>query len=108
MNVTLCGTGDEEQALTYGMVLRENLEGEFSNIYVSGFAAGVDARDDFGTESEPNVALADSAMFEGVVHNVAYDESATDAGDEDLPTFDDDMGFDEREWFEMGSGNMEY
>src|SRR5690606_18187414 len=35
MNVTLCGTGDEEQALTYGMVLRENLEGEFSNIYVS-------------------------------------------------------------------------
>ncbi|HEY6725936.1 MAG TPA: hypothetical protein VI197_18005 [Polyangiaceae bacterium] len=102
-NVTLCGTGGDELSLTYGMVLRENLEGTFSNIVVSGFNAAVDVRDDFGSESSPNVTLTDSAFFDGVTHDVAYDE--TMAGCTDAPTCDDDAGFDEREWVSDGEGN---
>jgi hypothetical protein len=102
-NVTLCGTGVEElSGLTYGMVLRENVTGEFSNIVVSGFSAGVDVRDDFGSESDPNVTIEDSIFFDGVVHDIAYDESETCEG---MPTCDDDGGFDEVTWFEDGTGN---
>ena len=101
------GTGEEVlSGLTYGMVLRENLEGTFSNILISGFDAGVDVRDDFGSESDPNVTISDSWMFDNLVHTIAYNE--TDTADEELPTFDDDMGFDERVWFADGSGNMVY
>jgi len=105
-NVTLCGTGQEEAALTYGMVLREKLEGSFSNIIISGFDAGVDARDDFGSAEEPHVTIENSKMFENLVHTIAYDETDTENGDS--PSYDDDMGFDERAWFTDGDGNASY
>ncbi len=102
-NVTLCGSGDEEAGLTYGMVLRELLEGTFSNIVISGFNAGVDTRDDFGTESDPHVTLTNSMMFENLTFAVAYDE--TNDTNAESPNYDDDGGFDERAWFEGGEGN---
>ncbi len=109
MNVTLAGTGKDEEVLGYGMVLRENLTGAFSNLVISGFAAGVDTRDDFGSQSDPNVTIKDSMMFENVVHTIAYNENKEDcAEDDDDPTCDDDMGFDERKWFEDGDGDMTY
>lgn len=102
-NVTLCGSGKEVGGVTYGMVLRELLEGTFSNIVISGFNAGVDTRDDFGSASDPHVTISNSIMFEGITHTVAYDE--TNTSDDASPNFDDDGGFDERTWFEDGEGN---
>ena len=104
-NVTLCGTGEEGNALTYGMVLRELVEGTFSNIVVSGFDAAVDVRDPFGTEAEPHVTITDSTVFENLAFTIAYDETDSDP---ELPTTDDDNGFDERAWFTDGDGNAAY
>ncbi|HEU5073880.1 MAG TPA: hypothetical protein VFU02_06900 [Polyangiaceae bacterium] len=103
-NATLCGSGEEEAGLTYGMVLRELLQGNFSNIVISGFNAGVDTRDDFGSASDPHVTIANSIMFENLTHAIAYDE--TNDTDTESPSYDDDGGFDERAWFEDGEGNM--
>lgn len=105
-NVTLCGTGQEEAALTYGMLLREKVEGTFSNIVISGFDAAVDTRDDFGSAASPHVTIENSLMFEGLVHSVAYDETETE--DSASPSYDDDEGFDERAWFADGEGNISY
>lgn len=106
-NVTLSGTGEEEAGLSYGMVLRENFEGTFSNIVISGFNAGVDTRDDFGSASSPHVTIEDSKMFNNLTFTVAYDEDDS-VSDSASPSFDDDGGFDERTWFADGEGNEEY
>lgn len=93
-NVTLCGSGREEAALTYGLVLREQVRGTLDNIVVSGFDAGVDTRDESGSTDEPHATFEHSLMFENLVHAVAYDEP--DTNNSDSPRYDDDFGFDER------------
>ena len=90
-NVTLCGDNEAGSFVGYGMVLRENLTGTFSNIVVAGFDAAVDVRDDFGTADMPNVTIASSL----------FDEAAPIA----IDSMDNDMGFDEEAWFAEGDGN---
>jgi hypothetical protein len=105
-NVTLCGTGESATPINYGMVLRERVEGTFTNLVISGFHAAVDARDPFVTGDDPHVTIENSILFEGAVQSVAYDEVDTDTPD--APTFDDDEGFDERAWFADGEGNVSF
>jgi len=103
---TLCGTGEAESGLAYGMVLRENVRGTLDNVVISGFDAGVDKRDVFTGASGTHVTLEHSLMFDNLVEPVAYDETET-SGTES-PLYDDDTGFDERAWFEAGAGNVSF
>jgi hypothetical protein len=107
-NVTLCGANQELAALSYGMVLRENLEGAFSNIVASGFDAGVDLRDPFGDADDPNVTIEGSMFFDMLVHEVGYDEDDDCTDPAESPTCNDDEGIDEVEWFSEDNGNMTY
>ena len=97
-NVTLCGQTDEtdDTETSRGMVLRENLTGAFDNIMVTGFDVGVDTRDDFGTEADPNVTMANSQF---------WGQRTADVGAEETGDDNNDMDFDEDMWFEMGDGN---
>lgn len=95
-NVTLCGAGEALSATARGLVLRENLTGEFDNIVVTGFDNGVDIRDDFGSPADPNVTLANSIFFVQQMNDIAADETGDD---------DNDSGFSEVDWFEMGVNN---
>jgi hypothetical protein len=97
-NVTLCGQTDDEDGTetSRGMVLRENLTGEFDGIMVTGFDVGVDTRDDFGSEDDPSVTLANSKFWGQRVEDIAADETGDD---------DNDSGFSEVDWFEMGTDN---
>jgi hypothetical protein len=98
-NATLCGTGAQGTDATYGMVLRENLEGSIMNLIVTLFDTGVDARNDFGTPTSPNVALSFARFFES---NIAANNIANPG------ETDNDMGFDEAAWFNAtGSNNAE-
>ncbi len=114
-HVTLCGKGEAADAISFGMVLRENLLGDFDNILVTGFDAAVDARDAFGTSSDPSVTLSNAVFwsngFGAMDSTIAYVEDATCAeqeGELDYsdPTCNDDQGFDERAWFAEGSGSI--
>jgi hypothetical protein len=89
--VTLCGTGEEGASTRIGMVLRENLEGAFDNVIAAGFDIGVDVRDPFGTEADPNVTIVNSLLFANTA-NPSNDEKET--GDDD-----NDSGFDEDAYF---------
>jgi len=95
-HVTLCGIGSTGANTTFGMVLRENVTGAFDDIVATGFDHAADPRDDFGTPAAPSVTLDNSQFFNMTVSLFA-DESAAD----------NDMGFDEQMWFDMGTGNSE-
>jgi hypothetical protein len=101
-DVTLCGTGETGTAPSNGMVLRENVTGAFENITVTGFDVGADVRDAFGTEADPSVTLAGSLFWGQNTSDVGGDEP-------DMPDAttnpNNDMGFVENDWFEMGEGN---
>jgi hypothetical protein len=94
-NVTLCGADEAGLAAnaTYGMVLRELIEGAIDGLAVTGFEVGVDTRDDFGTAAAPHVTIENSVAF-GLL---------TGLGAEDAT--DNDAGFDETAWFTDGTGN---
>lgn len=98
-NVTMCGVGQTGAAKSRGVVLRENVTGEFDNIVVTGFDVGVDARDTFGTPADPSVTIANSLFFD---QNTADLEDPTD---DDGGATPGDMGFDEDDWFSMGDNN---
>lgn len=89
-NVTLCGKNDHTDTTT-GAVFREQLEGRFNNMIISGFNVGVDVRDDAGTPAAPKVELTGSVFF------------GNDANPHDASESDDDMGFDEGAWFNDGA-----
>jgi len=96
-NVTLCGLGSvATSGEAIGAVFRERLEGTYSNLILTGFERGIDARDDFGTAASPNVEVAGSIFFDNFVDNIAPDETGDD---------DNDNGFDEIAWITDGSRN---
>ena len=89
-NVTLCGLGSvATSGEIIGAVFRERLEGNYSNLIITGFERGVDTRDDFGTVADPHVEVTGSIFFDNFVNNIAPDET----GDAD-----NDNGFDEVAW----------
>ena len=89
-NVTLCGLGSvAANGETIGAVFRERLEGNYSNLILTGFERGIDARDEFGSASSPNVEVTGSVFFDNFVDNIAPDETGDD---------DNDSGFDEVAW----------
>ena len=93
-NVTLCGTKSAGSAVAYGAVLRENLEGKYMNMIVTGFDIGVDARDDFGDLTSPKTDITDSVFFGNFAHNIS-----------DPSEKDNDKGFDENAWIKAASRN---
>jgi hypothetical protein len=95
-HVTLCGQLDDGTETSRGMVLRENLTGTFDDVQVTGFDVGVDTRDMFGSESDPNVTLSNASFWGQNVEDIASDETGDD---------DNDNGFSEVMWFEMGTDN---
>ena len=97
-NVTLCGLGTAGANETYGGVLRENLEGTYMNMIITGFDFGIDARDDFGTPAAPKVNLTDSTFFGNFTSNISNHANETGADD-------NDMGFDEEAWFNDAARN---
>jgi len=96
-HATLCGSGMSPAATSYGGVLRENLLGSFEDILISGFDYALDARDAFGTPADPDVTLADVLAWDMNIAQFADESGAAD----------NDMGFDEQMWFDMGTGNSE-
>lgn len=94
-HVTLCGSGNTGSATTFGMVLRENLTGKFDDLVVLGFDYAADARDSFGTADMPSVELTNALFFDANI-DLFGDESGA---------ADNDMGFSEQDWFDMGTGN---
>lgn len=108
-NATLCGSGVAASSVRYGAVLREGITGEIDNLAVLGFDVGFDTRDNFGTQSNPNIKITNSTSWEQA-DGVAYDETltkdeATAAGTPWLT--DNDNGFDEAKWFRDGAGNVD-
>ena len=101
-HATLCGTGETGTNTSRGMVLRENLLGELDDIMVTGFDVGVDTRDDFGTEDDPHVTLSNAKFWDQNKSDIGADEP--DMPDE-MPNPNNDMGFIEDDWFEMGDNN---
>jgi hypothetical protein len=96
-NVTLCGLADAAHSgEAIGAVFREGLEGNFSNLILTGFERGIDVRDDFGTQDSPNVEVTGSVLFNNFVDNIAPEET-DDA--------DNDFGFDEIAWITDPSRN---
>lgn len=108
-NGTVCGTGEIGNP-NFGAVLREKITGAIENVDFVGFDAGFDARDAFGTETAPNVTLEKVRVWASVDGEVAYDDE-TITNDTACQTgttpwlCDDDVGFDEREWFSEGTDN---
>ena len=98
-NVTLCGQSTDNAKQQYGMLFRRGFNATIGNAIVYGFEGGVDFRDTPFTD----VTMSDSIFFGNAPENVAYVE---DGSNEDTQE-DDDMGFDERDWFAMGTGNEE-
>jgi hypothetical protein len=95
-NVTLCGAGAVGPDPTFGLALRDRVEGQLLNLVVTRFDTGVDVRGDFGTAGAPNVKLTHSLFFEqNIAANVVGNPTETD----------NDMGFDENAWFAAGTGN---
>jgi hypothetical protein len=86
-NVTLCGTGTAGTNTTYGAVLREGLHGTYTNVILTGFQVGIDARDPFGTPAAPNVEFTHSIFFNNFGSNVS-----------NAAETDNDGGFDENAW----------
>jgi hypothetical protein len=86
-NVTLCGTGSAGTNVAYGGVFRESLTGSFTNMILTKFDVGIDARDSFGTPAAPNVKVTSSVFFGNFVHNIANPGET-----------DNDSGFDEATW----------
>jgi hypothetical protein len=93
-NVTLCGLGEATTDPAIGAVMRERLEGDYSNLILMGFERGIDARDDFGTADSPNVEVRGSVFFGNFGDNIAPEETGED---------DNDSGFDELAWIEDAS-----
>lgn len=98
-NVTLCGTGvaSGSHGTTRGAVLRENLEGTFDNILVTGFEFGVDLRDDQGSVDSPKSSWTNSLMFGNFGGNIG---DAADDDSRESPVIDEDA------WFTGQSGNV--
>ncbi len=93
-NVTLCGTGSAGLDVAFGAVLRENLQGSYQNMVITGFDIGIDARDDAGTPAAPKVTITDATFFGNFTNNIA------DPGETD-----NDMGFDELAWINEANRN---
>lgn len=91
-NATICGQNGDEAKQQYGMLLRRGMSGEFANIIVTGFEAGLDIRQDV---SPTTPTLTNSIFFGNVVENIAYVE---DGSNPDTQA-DDDLGFNDRAWF---------
>jgi len=98
-NFTFCGQNTDSAKQQYGMLFRRGFNATIGNGIITGFEAGVDFRDRPYTD----VALTDTTFFGNNPENVAYVE---DGSNEDNQA-DDDMGFDERDWFATGAGNDE-
>lgn len=103
-HATLCGTGKMGEAVSRGMVLRENLTGALEDIVITGFDIGADTRDAFGTPEEPNVTIDKSLLYGGRIANVGAEEVNEPGMDQFM---NNDMGFDENEWFAAGTDNSD-
>ena len=88
-NVTLCGLHEPFIYEAIGAVMRERLTGDYSNVIITGFERGIDARDDFGTPADPNVEIRGWDFYDNFGDNIAPEETGED---------DNDDGFDELEW----------
>jgi hypothetical protein len=85
------------------MLLRRSTKAHVANAIVTGFEAGLDVRN-----ADTEVSIKTSVFFGNVIANVAYDETVTDESMKDLPTYDDDGGFDEvAEVMDPTNGNFE-
>jgi hypothetical protein len=94
---TLCGFGEDVGVRSYGMVLRRGIEAEsIDNIVAVGFDFGVDARNNVGTTTEPNIHISNSVFFGMPVVSPTDDNGTTGNGD---------FSFDEAAWFAAGTGD---
>jgi hypothetical protein len=84
------------------MVLREGLTGAFDDVLVTGFDVGVDTRDDFGTEASPNVTMGNAKFWGQVARDIGAEEPDMPA---EMNNPNNDMGFVENDWFDMGEAN---
>jgi len=103
-HATMCGTGKMGEAVSRGMVLRENLTGALDDLVITGFDIGADTRDDFGTPEDPHVTIDHSLLYGGRLANVGADEVDMPGTDQFM---NNDMGFDENAWFAGGEDNSD-
>lgn len=83
VNSTICGAGGGGLNVSYGAVLRENLEGTHTSLVVVGFDAGFDLRDNVQVES------ADSWSWGHDIGLCDPDEDDNDDGVDDCAWFED-------------------
>ncbi len=93
--VTLCGTGFAGLNVSYGAVLRENLQGAHDSVLFAGFDYTLDTRDSIADGNDVDIAITNSMAW-GFVDGVGPEEDGDD---------DDDDGFDEAAWFEDEATN---
>jgi hypothetical protein len=86
-NATLCG--DTAPNNGYGLVFRDGAKMDMSNLLMTGWFAGLDA-----TGAIPAANELRGSLFFGNATNPAYVEDPAEVNP-DLPTFNDDEGFDE-------------
>lgn len=106
-NVTLCG-GSEPGPPGFGLLVASGAAGEFDNLLVAGFDAGLDVRDEATVARALDLDLdralrLHSVYFFDNTQNVAYAEAQSEDGEDD-PLFIDDptpgggVPFDEEAW----------
>lgn len=107
-NATLLGKKTDVDQAQYGLLVRRNARGSYSNLMVLGFEAGLDVRDEAtagGVRASGREALQvqGSAFFEnvgvGVVDSIAYAEPVGGT----KPNADNDATFDETAWVETAA-----
>lgn len=109
-NATLCGKNTDTDNAQFGLLVRKNSRGSFSNMIVTGFESGLDIRDATGAAllnpvaGEPQLDIKSSlfwgALGAGVLDDVAYAETG-----ETAPNKNNDNGVDEVAWIKEGARN---
>lgn len=102
-NATLCGKNTDVDQAQYGMLVRRNARGDYSNLMVLGFEAGLDVRDEatatgISATGRDALVVHGSQFFasvgQGVVNSIAYAEPVGGT----KPNLDNDGEFDEAAW----------